>query len=152
MSDAPGEQAASCAGAPDAIAIVLIEHGRMLLARRADTVPRPGVWSPPTGWIERGESAAQAVERETREELGIEARALRELWRCRSDDGRILIAWWLIERGAGALRPTPREIAELRFVDADEYFRLTPTFLQHHGFFASVLPRLIATQVGSRLG
>ena len=133
---------------PEAVAIVLIEGGRMLLIRRAEGVPRPGYWSPPTGWIEPGESAAQAAEREAREELGVEVRALREVWRCRSDDDRLLIHWWRVERLGGELRPAPAEVAGLRFVDGREYFALSPTFLRHHAFFGDVLPGLLAGHAG----
>lgn len=128
---------------PNAVAVVLIEGGRMLTIRRAAGVPRPGFWSPPTGWVEAGECAADAAEREAREELGISVQACREVWRCRSQDPRLLIAWWQVRRLEGELRPAPNEVAELRFVDAAEYLQLAPTFPQHHAFFAEVLPQLL---------
>ena len=131
---------------PEAVAIVLIENGRMLLIRRAESVPRPGYWSPPTGWIEPGETPSQAAEREASEELGVKVRALGEVWRCRSDDDRLLIHWWQVEGRTGELSPAPAEVAELRFVDAGEYFNLAPTFARHHPFFASVLPGLLASR------
>lgn len=136
----------SAAAAPEAVAIVLIERGRMLLIRRAEGVPRPGYWSPPTGWIEPGETPARAAEREALEELGVKVRARREVWRCRSDDDRLLIHWWQVERLQGALRPAPNEVAELRFVEAGAYFGLAPTFARHHLFFNDVLPGLLGSR------
>jgi 8-oxo-dGTP pyrophosphatase MutT (NUDIX family) len=127
-----------------AVAVVLIEHARMLLIRRADGVPRPGYWSPPTGWVEPGESPAQAVEREAMEELGLRVRAEQPVWHCLSDTGELRIDWWRARRLAGRPQPNPAEVAAYRWVDANAYFQLAPTFSQHHPFFAHVLPALLA--------
>jgi 8-oxo-dGTP pyrophosphatase MutT (NUDIX family) len=53
---------------PAASAIVVDTHGRILLQRRADT----GQWSIPGGAMELGESIAETVQREVREETGLE--------------------------------------------------------------------------------
>lgn len=118
----------------------------MLLIRRAAGVPRPGYWSPPTGWVEAGETTAQAAERETREELGVDLRAQREVWQCLSDDRSVLIDWWLVTGRSGVLQPAPDEVAEYRFVTCEDYFRLAPTFVQHHPFFRDILPDLLSAQ------
>ncbi|MCK7594194.1 NUDIX domain-containing protein [Lysobacter sp. CAU 1642] len=115
----------------------------MLLIRRAEGVPRPGFWSPPTGWVEPGESPAEAAVREAKEELGLEVSAEREVWHCHSDDGRLRIDWWQVTRLAGELRPDPAEVAAYRWVDAGAFFDLTPTFRQHHDFFRDRLPSLV---------
>jgi ADP-ribose pyrophosphatase YjhB (NUDIX family) len=48
--------------------------GRLLLIRRAHD-PGRGLWSLPGGRVEPGESLAEAVEREVREETGLDVRA-----------------------------------------------------------------------------
>ncbi len=48
--------------------------GRLLLIRRG-TEPGRGLWSVPGGRVEPGESLAEAVEREVREETGLPVRA-----------------------------------------------------------------------------
>lgn len=53
---------------PAASAIVVDEHGGILLHRRSDN----DLWSIPGGAMEVGESLAQAVVREVREETGFE--------------------------------------------------------------------------------
>ncbi len=142
----PGRQA-NPAILRHAIAIVLLEAGRMLVIRRAAGVRRPGFWSPPTGWIEAGESAAEAVQREASEELGLVVRADCEIWHCMAevDGGPLRIGWWLTQRLGGELQAEPSEVSEHRFVDAEAYFQLTPTFTQHHEFFREVLPQLLAS-------
>ncbi len=52
---------------------VVIENGRALLIRRGSE-PLRGQWSIPGGTLELGESLAQGVARELREETGLEVR------------------------------------------------------------------------------
>jgi ADP-ribose pyrophosphatase YjhB (NUDIX family) len=54
-------------------AIIFDEDKRVLLTRRADN----GQWCLPGGGMEAGESAAEACERETREETGLHVRVKR---------------------------------------------------------------------------
>ena len=53
------------------VGAVVWDGNRVLLARRGKP-PAQGIWSLPGGLIELGESAAEAVRREVREECGIE--------------------------------------------------------------------------------
>jgi 8-oxo-dGTP diphosphatase len=57
------------------VAAAVIERpGEFLLAQRPEGKPYPGYWEFPGGKIEPGESARAALDRELREELGIEVR------------------------------------------------------------------------------
>lgn len=62
--------------------IVHDARGRLLLIRRGRD-PHRGLWSLPGGRIEAGESPAQAVEREVREETGLLVRARAPVGRVR---------------------------------------------------------------------
>jgi 8-oxo-dGTP diphosphatase len=126
-----------------AVVIVLRDGDRVLAIQRAAGLPRGGWWSLPSGRIEPGESGAEAVRRETREELGIEVEPLREVWRCASDDGAFELHWWLCEGAGQVLRPDPAEIATHRWVDANDYGRLSPGFAAHRPFFDTVWPGLL---------
>ena len=132
--------------AQQAVAIILLENQRVLMIRRADKVPRPGIWSPPTGWVEANETPAQAVVREAAEELGISVRAQRQLWQCNIDDGRCRLQWWLAELAypAQPLQPAKDEVADVRWIGASEFNQLRPHFPQHRPFFADVLPRWLS--------
>lgn len=59
--------------APAAAAILRDERGRLLLARRADN----GYWNPPGGFMDLGESIAETVVREVREEVGLVVEPIR---------------------------------------------------------------------------
>lgn len=60
-------------GAPPEVAVgaVVIDHDRLLLVRRGRG-PAQGAWSVPGGRVERGETLAEAVTRELREETGLD--------------------------------------------------------------------------------
>ncbi|CAN5269810.1 hypothetical protein BH20ACT3_BH20ACT3_07260 [soil metagenome] len=54
-----------------AVHLVLIEHGKVLLAKRANTGYEDGRWSVPAGHLDGGESVREAAVREAGEEIGI---------------------------------------------------------------------------------
>ena len=126
----------------DAVVIVLRDGPRVLAIRRGATVPRSGYWSAPTGRVEDGEAATDAVVREAREELGLDVRPLREVWTSTTDDSRWRLRWWLAEITGGELVPHADEVAEARWVTPAEYLALEPGFAAHREFFEHVLPTL----------
>lgn len=121
--------------------LLLREDGRLLFIRRGRGVPRAGYWSPPSGRIEPGESAEQAVRREAREELGIEVEPVAELAESLSDDRRFRLRWWLA-RPAATPQPTAAEVAEIAWVSLKEVAKLAPRFREHEEVLAHLAPRL----------
>jgi ADP-ribose pyrophosphatase YjhB (NUDIX family) len=57
------------------VGAILLDGDEVLLVRRGRP-PQQGSWSIPGGAVELGESLTEAVEREVREECGLEARAV----------------------------------------------------------------------------
>lgn len=55
------------------VGAVILDRGKVLLARRAHT-PMRGKWTLPGGAVELGETSAQAIVREVREETGLSVR------------------------------------------------------------------------------
>jgi 8-oxo-dGTP pyrophosphatase MutT (NUDIX family) len=94
--------------------------GRVLLIHQADEDQR---WMPPGGHLEPGESPAQAVERELKEELGIQVEAgpLIGLYTLRLPEelGLRFVFQCTIVSGEPEIR-APDEVAELGWFDPDD--------------------------------
>lgn len=95
----------------------------MLIAQRPAGKIAAGKWEFPGGKIEAGESAQAALQRELREELGIEVRGARPLMRLHHDysDRSVLLDTWRIDTWDG----TPRglETQQLAWCALDELHR-----------------------------
>ncbi len=55
-----------------AVAVLIVDDGRVLLGRRGPGVRSPGRWSFPAGFVERGEVVEDAAIREAKEEVGLD--------------------------------------------------------------------------------
>jgi 8-oxo-dGTP diphosphatase len=77
--------------------------GRILIAERPEGKHLAGHWEFPGGKVSEGESEADALVRELREELGIKVEAARALMRVRHDypDKRVELSFWIVERFSG---------------------------------------------------
>ncbi|HVE14837.1 MAG TPA: 16S rRNA (cytosine(1402)-N(4))-methyltransferase RsmH [Elusimicrobiota bacterium] len=84
-------------------AAVLLRSGKVLLARRAPGRKHAGRWELPGGRVETGESHADALKRELREELGIEAEIGAEAARATHayDFGEIELVAFLVSKFQG---------------------------------------------------
>ena len=118
---------------------VIVDRGRTVLIRRG-TEPLLGQWSIPGGTVEIGETLAEAVRRELREETGLEVHVLEliELFdRIYLDNGaapsqhkkpryHFVIADYLCERVGGEPR-AGSDVTDLAFAREDELvkFHLT---------------------------
>jgi 8-oxo-dGTP pyrophosphatase MutT (NUDIX family) len=111
------------------VAVVRRIDGAYLLVQRATHNSFGGYWCPVSGRVEPGESHAQTAEREAREEVGIEIRALRKLHVQVSASGAYMLHWWLCEHVSG--EPSvmqPDEVADVCWVDIAGARRLLPHF------------------------
>lgn len=121
---------------------VVCDGPRVLMIQRAGCVPFAGFWQPLSGRIEPGESQAEAVVREAREEVGLAVRALRKVWECPADGVDFTLHWWLAEPLGTALSPDPNEVADARWLTREEILALPQTFAGDREFFARILPGL----------
>jgi len=97
------------------VVVVVRRGGRYLVIRRAPGVPVPGAWCFVGGAIEPGETQAEAVVREFREEVGASVRPVERVWEYERPDGLLRLFWWRAELLNGDLRANPDEVAELRW-------------------------------------
>lgn len=94
------------------------EDGRWLMVRRAAGCTLPGKVAFPGGGMEAGEIQEQAVVREAREELGIDVRPVRPVWRTQL--GRFTLFGWYAEWVGGEVTPDPWEVAEVLWLSLAE--------------------------------
>jgi 8-oxo-dGTP pyrophosphatase MutT (NUDIX family) len=123
--------------------VAVVRSGpRVLMVERGARGSFAGWWQPVSGRIEPGESQAEAVVREVREEVGLEVRALRKVWECPADGADFTLHWWLAEPLGTELSPDPDEIADARWLTLEEIRALPRTFAGDREFFERVLPGL----------
>jgi 8-oxo-dGTP pyrophosphatase MutT (NUDIX family) len=95
------------------------EDGRWLLIRRAKGVQRaPLKVGFPGGEVHESEDPADAVRRESFEELGLAVQPIRCVWVHDMPPWHLM--GWLGQLPAGALKPNPEEVAELLWLDEAE--------------------------------
>jgi 8-oxo-dGTP pyrophosphatase MutT (NUDIX family) len=76
------------------VVAVVVRDERLLVIRRSQHVRAPGMHCFPGGAIEPGESEADALRRELREELALASQPVRLLWRSVTP-WNVELAWWL---------------------------------------------------------
>ena len=106
-SKVPGDTAVERTPVPVAVGVLLLEDGRFLLASRPEGKPWAGYWEFPGGKIEPGETLAQALRRELREELAIDIEH-GEFWKyCIIDypHARVDLRYCKVRRWSGQPRP-----------------------------------------------
>jgi mutator protein MutT len=115
-------------GCVEGVAAVIERAGRLLAVRRAEGIVAAGCWCLPGGAIEVGESPADAVVREVREEVGLDVAAVAALGHWVRPDGGLRITWWRVALADAhqAVRINPADVAEARWVTPAEMRALTP--------------------------
>lgn len=102
------------------VAGVIVRDSRFLAARRSETMAWAGFWEFPGGKVEPGETLAEALKRELREELSIAIDAF-SLWKVKEKKvtgGAIRLFFHLVTEFSGT--PTPREGQELAWLTCEE--------------------------------
>jgi 8-oxo-dGTP diphosphatase len=106
-----------------AIGLLRDRAGRVLISRRAADVHLPGLWEFPGGKCDPGETGGAALQRELREELGIEVLAATEILVIPHDypDRSVELRVFRVEAWRG--RVTPGERQSLRWVEPSALLR-----------------------------
>lgn len=103
-------------------------NGKVLMIKRADHLERaPGYWGLPGGVLESGETPLGCAERELREELNLDGRALQLMGTSPSLTREYELFWVEVEvSNLDALKPHPDEVAEARWVTPQQFHELEP--------------------------
>ena len=101
-------------------AAVLVERGRVLLTQRKRGAHLEGLWEFPGGKVEEGEDPRDALARELREEIGIEADVgeIVEVTFHRYEAKSVLLLFYLASRRAGSPEPRAIDVAAIEWGDA----------------------------------
>jgi 8-oxo-dGTP diphosphatase len=126
----------------DAVAVVLKKGKKYLLIRRAKHGTAEDYWCPITGAVEDGETQAQAVAREAKEELGIDVAPIRKVWECLTDDKEYALHWWHAHLVDDGVVLNPEEVKEYRWLTYEEMLKLDKMFAADREFFKIMAPQL----------
>jgi 8-oxo-dGTP diphosphatase len=123
----------------DVVVAVLERDGRFLVGKRSAHKAAGGYWCPITGGVDAGETQAEAVVREVREETGLAVRAVAKVAECDTHDGRCLMHWWrVLTLDDSPARLANDEHTALSWVTLDEMKRLSPVFLEDVAIFERI--------------
>ena len=122
-----------------AVAAIVDDAQRVLIARRPDHVHQGGLWEFPGGKCEPGESIDDTLQREIHEELGIQLGARRPLIRIphRYTDRSVLLDVWRVDAFTGQPKGCEGQVVEWVPLDA----------LGERAFPAANLPIIRALQL-----
>ncbi len=113
---------------------------RFLLIQRAEDLVCGGAWCFPGGTIERGESPAQALVREMREEIAVEITPRDPIWCWQDAAERLQLEWWTADIVAGEPIPNPREVQRVAWMTI-QTARATPNILPNNLDFLRFVER-----------
>ena len=125
-----------------AVGVVRDSEGRVLLTERHQHAHQGGLWEFPGGKLEAGETVVHALQRELREEVGIEVQAARPLIKIkhRYPDLSVLLDVWRVDSFTGVA--TAHEGQAMRWVE--------PNQLNDYTFPAANLPIITAARLPDR--
>lgn len=101
-------------------ALIQDDQDRFLVQQRLPGGSRALLWEFPGGKVEAGETDAQALERECREELGVELQAGRQRWSTVHEYADLIVELIVLSARIVSGEPRPLGANALRFATASE--------------------------------
>jgi len=100
----------------DVVAAIIRDNGKILITQRLDNVHLAGLWEFPGGKVEPGESLEVALEREIREEVGLEIRVIDEFFTVDHDYPAKSVRLHFFNCAVLKGEARPIDVADLRWV------------------------------------
>ena len=101
---------------------IAVKDRRFLLIERG-RAPAKGLWGPPSGFIEVGETPEEACLRELKEETGVSGKIIKLVGVIRIEDkevyGDMLVVRYLVEAGDEIVTPGD-EVEDVKYFDINE--------------------------------
>lgn len=107
---------------------IIRKDDRFLLIKRGETIPAAGYWCPVSGKVETGETQAEAVAREVKEEIGLEIAPIKKVSETLTDTKLYRLHWWTTKVLSGEPRIMNHEVAEIKWLTRDELKALHPVY------------------------
>ena len=107
---------------------IIRKDDRFLLIKRGETIPAAGYWCPVSGKVEAGETQAEAVAREVKEEIGLDIAPIKKVSETLTDTKLYRLHWWTTTVLSGEPRIMNHEVAEIKWLTRDELKALHPVY------------------------
>lgn len=110
------------------VSAVIVQDGRYLITQRNARAVLPMLWEFPGGRVEDGESDEEALRRELRYRLGIEAEIAELISVTEREYDAYVVHLQLYRCDLGDIPPTPLTVRDMRWIPSSEFdlYKFTP--------------------------
>lgn len=102
-----------------AIPVIQNSDGKYLLITRTEYPDHKGEWGPIAGHVKQSETMEQALIRESKEELNLDVKPIKQIAEIPQDIPGDIGFWWLCKINGGEIK-TNEEVEEHKFFTSDE--------------------------------
>jgi 8-oxo-dGTP pyrophosphatase MutT (NUDIX family) len=113
----------------EAVVAIIQKSNKFLFVKRSDyKQSATGFWCPVSGRVEENESQAEALQREVKEEVGLNVVAIEKICAIPSHNGEFLLHFWTTDILSGEVAITSDEATDFKWVTLEEMKQLRPVF------------------------
>jgi 8-oxo-dGTP diphosphatase len=123
------------------VSAAIMQDGRYLITQRQEKAVLPLLWEFPGGMVEQGESDEQALARELRERLGIEATVAEHISSTEREYDKYIVELHLYRCDIGDAQPRVGNVRDLRWVTSSEFSSYAFTPADQKSMDALLFPR-----------
>ena len=121
------------------VAIIQKADTFLLVKRSAYINAGAGYWCPVSGRVNKNETQSEAIQREVKEEVGLNVKAIKKVAEIPSHDNRFTLHFWTTEIISGEANITRDEATDFKWVTFQQMKQLQPVFQQDVEVFAKLI-------------